>query len=146
MKNLVSRLCAVLMLAMASQAMAAGPTDPIAASAVEPLVKTDTKLGTGAEASFGATVSVNYTGWLYKPLARDQHGAMFDTSVGRMPFEFRIGAGQVIKGWEQGVPGMKVGGKRTLIIPAYLGYGGRGSGNIPPGATLIFDIELLDVK
>ncbi len=146
MKIAVFRLCALLMLAIGAQAMAAGPTDALAASVVEPLVKTDTKVGSGAEASIGATVSVHYTGWLYKPLARDQHGLMFDSSVGHMPLEFRIGAGQVIKGWEQGVQGMKVGGKRTLIIPAYLGYGGKGNGNIPPGATLIFDVELMEVK
>jgi FKBP-type peptidyl-prolyl cis-trans isomerase FkpA len=146
MMKAASRCCILLALAIGAPAMAAGPTDPIAASVVEPLVKTDTKVGTGREAQVGLNISVNYTGWLFKPLAREQHGAMFDSSVGRSPFEFRLGAGQVIKGWDQGVAGMKVGGKRTLIIPAYLAYGGRGSNGIPPGATLIFDVELLDVK
>lgn len=141
-----SRFCMLLALAVGAPAMAAGPTDPIAASVVEPLVKTDVKVGTGKEAQAGLTAVVHYTGWLFKPLAREQHGKQFDSSVGNAPFEFRLGAGQVIKGWDQGVAGMKVGGKRTLVIPAYLGYGGRGSGSIPPGATLIFDIELLDVK
>jgi FKBP-type peptidyl-prolyl cis-trans isomerase FkpA len=147
MMTAASRICLLLLLALGAPAMAAGPTDPIAAAAVDPLVKTDVKVGTGKEATPGQTVYVNYTGWLYKPMLLNQRGAQFDSSVGRGPFEFRLGAGQVIKGWDQGVAGMKVGGKRTLIIPAYLGYGGRGSPPmIPPGAMLIFDVELLDVK
>jgi FKBP-type peptidyl-prolyl cis-trans isomerase FkpA len=90
---------------------------------------------------------VNYTGWLYKPLAAKQRGRQFDSSVGRAPLDFQLGAGRVIKGWDQGVAGMKVGGKRTLIIPSHLAYGSRGAGDaIPPGADLIFDVELLDVK
>jgi FKBP-type peptidyl-prolyl cis-trans isomerase FkpA len=117
------------------------------APAASPVTITDVKVGTGKEAQPGLTVSVHYTGWLFKPLARAQHGVQFDSSAGQSPFEFRLGAGQVIKGWDMGVAGMKVGGKRTLVIPSYLGYGGRGSGAlIPPGADLIFDVELLDVK
>jgi FKBP-type peptidyl-prolyl cis-trans isomerase len=105
---------------------------------------TDTQLGTGDEAVRGKRVTVHYTGWLYDNGAK---GRKFDSSVDRgEPFSFNLGAGQVIPGWEQGVAGMRVGGKRTLIIPANLGYGARGAGGvIPPNATLIFDVELLKV-
>ncbi len=108
---------------------------------------TDTVIGTGAAATAGANVGVNYTGWLYDEKAPLHHGKQFDSSVGRGTFSFPLGAGRVIKGWDQGVAGMKVGGKRTLIIPPDLGYGDRGAGGvIPPGATLVFDVELLEVK
>ena len=110
------------------------------------LQKIDTVQGTGKEAVAGATVVVNYTGWLYSPNEQLQHGAQFDSSIGREPFSFRLGAGQVIPGWDQGVQGMKVGGKRTLIVPAELGYGAQGAGPIPPNSNLIFEVELLDVK
>ena len=112
------------------------------------LQKTDTKIGTGAEAGTGSTVAVHYTGWLYKPMATRQRGRQFDSSISRgEPIEFVLGIGRVIKGWDQGVAGMKVGGKRTLIIPAHLAYGKRGSpGSIPPDADLIFDVELVSVK
>lgn len=116
------------------------------AAAALPLQKTDSVVGTGKEAIAGATAVVNYTGWLYEPNSPQQHGAQFDSSIGREPFSFRLGAGQVIPGWDEGVQGMKVGGKRTLIVPANMGYGERGAGPIPPNATLIFDVELLDVK
>ena len=100
----------------------------------------DQKVGTGAEAKSGDVVSVHYTGWL-------ENGTKFDSSRDRNePFRLKLGAGQVIQGWDQGVAGMKVGGKRTLIIPSELGYGARGAGGvIPPNATLIFDVELLGV-
>jgi FKBP-type peptidyl-prolyl cis-trans isomerase FkpA len=111
------------------------------------LVKTDTVVGKGKEAVVGKTVEVNYTGWLHDPAAKNQRGKQFDSSVGRGPFSFPLGGGRVIKGWDEGVAGMKVGGKRTLVIPPELGYGARGAGGvIPPGATLVFDVELLDVK
>ena len=105
---------------------------------------TDTTVGAGAEASPGHKVSVHYTGWLYN---NNQKGAKFDSSLDRgQPFGFALGAGQVIRGWDEGVAGMKVGGKRTLIIPPDLGYGARGAGGvIPPNATLTFDVELLKV-
>ena len=105
---------------------------------------TDTTVGTGFEATKGHKVSVHYTGWLYKDGAK---GAKFDSSLDRgQPFAFALGSGQVIRGWDEGVDGMKVGGKRTLIIPPELGYGARGApGAIPPNATLIFDVELLKV-
>lgn len=112
------------------------------------LVKTDVKVGDGAEATPGEIVSVHYTGWLYDPNAADKHGTKFDSSRDRgQPFEFPLGGGRVIQGWDQGVAGMKVGGQRTLIIPASLGYGARGAGGvIPPNATLVFDVELLGVQ
>lgn len=124
---------------------AAAPTPPAAASAA-PLQKMDVLAGAGKEAVAGATAVVHYTGWLYVPNAPQQHGAKFDSSVGREPFSFPLGAGRVIAGWDQGVQGMKVGGKRTLIVPASMGYGDSGAGPIPPNADLIFDVELLDVR
>jgi FKBP-type peptidyl-prolyl cis-trans isomerase FkpA len=104
----------------------------------------DTVIGSGAEATKGTSVTVHYTGWLYN---NDTQGAKFDSSKDRGdPFVFSLGAGMVIKGWDEGVAGMKVGGARTLIIPAALGYGARGAGGvIPPNATLKFDVELLAV-
>ena len=100
----------------------------------------DLKVGTGATAQTGQTVTVHYTGWL-------ENGKKFDSSVDRgQPFSFPLGAGRVIKGWDEGVQGMKAGGKRKLIIPSNLGYGARGAGGvIPPNATLIFEVELLGV-
>jgi len=105
----------------------------------------DTKVGTGATPKPGQTCVMHYTGWLYENGAK---GKKFDSSVDRgTPFEFPIGMHRVIAGWDEGVASMKVGGKRTLIIPPELGYGARGAGGvIPPNATLIFDVELLDVK
>ena len=110
--------------------------------------KIDTVVGTGATASAGQTVTVHYTGWLYDTSAPQNKGKKFDSSVDRgKPFVFPLGAGRVIKGWENGFAGMKVGGKRTLIIPSEMGYGSRGAGNaIPPNATLLFDVEMLGVK
>ena len=104
----------------------------------------DTTIGTGAEAAAGQHVSVHYTGWLYNDGIK---GAKFDSSKDRGdPFNFGLGAGQVIKGWDEGVQGMKVGGARTLVIPPELGYGARGAGGAIPGnATLMFDVELLGV-
>jgi FKBP-type peptidyl-prolyl cis-trans isomerase FkpA len=136
-----------------AQAADAAPAAAASAAASAPLVvgsnliKIDTVVGTGAEALGGNLVEVHYTGWLYDPKAPNMHGKQFDSSVGRAPFTFPLGGGRVIKGWDQGVSGMKVGGKRTLIIPGTLGYGSRGAGSdIPPNATLVFDVELLAVK
>jgi peptidylprolyl isomerase len=105
----------------------------------------DVKEGTGEKAEKGQTCFVHYTGWLW---VEDAKGAKFDSSKDRgEPFDFPVGAGQVIKGWDEGVAGMKIGGKRELIIPPALGYGARGAGGvIPPNATLFFEVELLKVK
>ncbi len=104
------------------------------------LQKTDEVVGTGAEAVAGKHVTVNYLGTL-------TDGTKFDSSYDRnQPFDFDLGAGQVIKGWDQGVAGMKVGGKRKLVIPPELGYGSQAAGSIPPNSTLVFEVELLDVK
>ena len=112
------------------------------------LVKTDLKEGDGKTVAVHSPTLVHYTGWLYDPKTPDHHGKKFDSSRDRNdPFAFKLGARQVISGWDQGVAGMKVGGTRTLIIPSELGYGARGAGGaIPPNATLLFDVELLDVK
>ncbi len=122
--------------------------DVSAPAATQGLKMTDVKQGSGAEAVAGKTVVVHYTGWLYDAAKPDHKGAKFDSSRDRGdPFDFPLGAGHVIKGWDQGVAGMKVGGQRTLVIPPELGYGARGAGGvIPPNATLVFDVELLDVK
>ncbi|WGG53621.1 FKBP-type peptidyl-prolyl cis-trans isomerase [Rugamonas sp. DEMB1] len=111
------------------------------------LVKTDLVVGAGAEAVAGKALTVNYTGWVYTSLTSDNKGAKFDSSVGGKPFEFTLGAGKVIKGWDLGVVGMKVGGTRRLVIPADLAYGAAGSPPaIPANASLLFEIELLTVK
>ena len=120
----------------------ASPSSPGA-----PFSQTDLRAGNGAEAVAGRTVTVNYTGWLYAPTQPEQKGQQFDTSVGRSPFVFVVGAGRVIQGWDRGVPGMRVGGLRRLVIPPDLAYGAQGSPpNIPPNATLVFDVELLAVQ
>jgi FKBP-type peptidyl-prolyl cis-trans isomerase FkpA len=107
----------------------------------------DTVAGSGAEAQAGQRVKVHYTGWLHDPAAANQRGRKFDSSKDRGdPFSFPLGAGHVIRGWDEGVQGMKVGGTRVLTIPADLGYGARGAGGvIPPNATLVFEVELLAV-
>ncbi len=109
--------------------------------------KIDVVEGTGEEVRSGP-VSVHYTGWLHDASQADGHGRKFDSSHDRRePFEFVLGAGQVIRGWDEGVAGMKVGGKRTLVIPPEMGYGARGAGGvIPPNATLVFDVELVAVR
>ena len=117
-------------------------------STITTLQSTDVKVGTGTEATNGRKVSVHYTGWLYSEAATDHHGTKFDSSVDRnQPLIFTLGIGEVIKGWDQGILGMKVGGQRTLTIPPSLGYENRGvAGVIPPNATLVFDVQLLAVN
>jgi FKBP-type peptidyl-prolyl cis-trans isomerase FkpA len=112
------------------------------------LTMNDELVGSGNEAVAGRQVTVHYTGWLYDPARSDHKGQKFDSSRDSgEPFAFRLGGGQVIRGWDEGVAGMKVGGKRTLTIPPQLGYGSRGAGGvIPPNATLLFEVELLDVR
>jgi peptidylprolyl isomerase len=147
------RALAALALATASASMLAAGT-PITAAAqtggkfmttASGLQFTDTKVGTGAVPRAGQICVMHYTGWLYQNGVK---GKKFDSSVDRNePFEFTLGRQQVIAGWDEGIATMKVGGKRTLIIPPALGYGARGAGGvIPPNATLMFDVELLNVK
>ena len=129
--------------ALPSLAIAQGTGKPMTTASGLQII--DSKVGTGATPKTGQICVMHYTGWLYQNGAK---GAKFDSSVDRKePFEFPIGTGRVIKGWDEGVATMKVGGKRTLIIPPELGYGARGAGGvIPPNATLMFDVELLSVK
>jgi len=111
------------------------------------LIKIDEEIGTGTEAMPGMHLDVHYTGWLYDPKANDRRGTKFDSSRSSgKPLTFQLDARQVIRGWDQGTRGMKAGGKRTLIIPAYLAYGPQGSQSIPPNAALIFDVELIGAK
>ena len=145
---LIRFACAALALAIAAAVSPLGRAFAAANQVIEMpngLKYTDTKTGDGATATPGNKVSVHYTGWVYNNGAK---GTKFDSSVDRgQPFQFTLGAHQVIAGWDEGVAGMKVGGKRTLIIPPELGYGARGAGGvIPPNATLMFDVELLGVQ
>ena len=146
------RLMAIAIATVMAGAVATGTSIPATAQSLGKTMTTasglqiaDTKAGTGATPRTGQICVMHYTGWLYQNGAK---GAKFDSSVDRgQPFEFPIGTGRVIKGWDEGVASMKVGGKRTLIIPPDLGYGARGAGGvIPPNATLLFEVELLDVK
>ena len=120
---------------------------PVLAQPAE-LEVTDQKVGDGAEAKRGMDVTVHYTGWVFDAAAPDQHGAQVDTSRnGSGPMTFRLGAGEVVRGWDKGIAGMKVGGQRRLVIPPQLGYGRRGvKGIVPPDTTLVFEIELLAAK
>jgi len=137
--------CTLLVLGLGACAPKA-PSLPASAGSVDQLQVVDLVVGAGATAAAQATVAVHYTGWLYDQTKPEQKGAQFDSSRGGAPFQFVLGAGRVIPGWDQGVQGMKVGGKRRLVIPAALAYGDSGAGGvIPPGATLVFDVELVDV-
>ena len=121
-----------------------GSTGP---SSTAPFSQLDLRLGTGAEAAAGNALTVSYTGWLYDPTKADLKGLQFDTSANSpTPFVFTLGFQQVIQGWEQGLVGMKVGGIRKLVIPSSLAYGGVRNQSIPPYATLVFEIELLDLQ
>lgn len=148
--NLKFTLVAAMIAMSSLSACGGGGNDTPAVVVYSPaaLTKTDVgAVGTGAEAVSGKTVKVHYTGWLYNTTAANNKGAQFDTSIGKAPFTFTIGANQVIPGFEQGVVGMRVGGKRTVAIPASLGYGsqGAGGGAIPPNSGLVFDLELIEV-
>ena len=134
---------------LAAAALAQSPAGPAPAADEPTVLVTDLVPGVGDEALPGHVVIVHYTGWLYDPAAPDHRGRKFDSSRDRgQPLSFPLGAGRVIRGWEQGLPGMKVGGTRRLVIPPSLAYGIRGAGNgvIPPNATLLFDVELLAVE
>ena len=117
-------------------------------SNISELVKNDDVPGTGNEAGAGRQVTVHYTGWLYDQAKADHKGKKFDSSKDSgQPFDFTLGGREVLPGWDEGVAGMKVGGKRTLTIPPQMGYGSRGAGSdIPPNSTLLFEVELLDVR
>jgi FKBP-type peptidyl-prolyl cis-trans isomerase FkpA len=130
------------MAAVGSLGCVGSPTSPAQSA---PYSQTDLRIGTGDAAAGTVALTVNYTGWLYDPTKTDNKGLQFDTSPPGSPFGFTLGSGQVIKGWDQGVPGMKVGGLRRLVIPPSLGYGGTRNNLIPANSTLIFDIELVSV-
>ena len=138
---------ALPLLALLMLSACADPGPPAGGSVAE-LQRIDEKAGTGATATAGSDVTVHYTGWLYDEKAKQMRGEKFDSSVDRgEPFTFLLGAGQVIRGWDDGVAGMRVGGKRRLLIPSDYGYGRDGAGGvIPPNASLIFEVELLAVK
>jgi FKBP-type peptidyl-prolyl cis-trans isomerase FkpA len=142
-----SFLC-IAALTLAVSTGCSGSEDNMADSGITALQSQDVTPGTGAEAAKGQTVRVHYTGWLYDSAAGDKRGRKFDSSKDRNePFEFRLGAGEVITGWDEGVAGMKVGGTRILTIPPNMGYGSTGAGGvIPPNATLVFEVELLGVR
>jgi FKBP-type peptidyl-prolyl cis-trans isomerase len=151
--HFVARVLATLAIFHTVAVLAQEPTTDEAAQAalpeeVEELVINDMKTGDGEVVIAGQTAVVHYTGWLYDPAAPEGKGRKFDSSRDRgTPFKFSVGAGQVIRGWDQGVAGMQVGGERRLLIPPELGYGERGAGGvIPGGATLVFDVELVDVE
>ena len=134
---------AAIILAVAVSGCTETPTSP---SNFAPFTVTDLRVGTGADAVTGKSLTVNYTGWLYNTSRTDNKGAIFDTSVGADPFTFLLGVGGVIQGWDQGLTGMRVGGVRRLVIPPSLAYGVARNGVIPPNATLLFEVELLEVE
>ena len=140
---LTGRGLILILAAIVSGSCDDSPTSP---SPTPSFSQTDIRAGTGDEATSGRVVTVNYTGWLYDESRPDGKGGQFDTSVGREEFSFTLGIGQVIAGWDRGVPGMKVGGLRRLVIPPSLGYGNVRNGPIPPNASLVFEIELLGVR
>ncbi|HZF98106.1 MAG TPA: FKBP-type peptidyl-prolyl cis-trans isomerase [Pseudoxanthomonas sp.] len=137
----------LLLLALAAIA-ACAPSAPPPSGSVAELQRIDQVQGSGETATSGSDVTVHYTGWLYDENAPERRGHKFDSSVDRgEPFTFLLGAGRVIRGWDDGVAGMKVGGKRLLLIPSDYGYGSEGAGGvIPPGASLVFEVELLAVQ
>lgn len=144
MKKLLGLLSLVLFLTACAPSR---EDDALSKTTITKLESTDLKAGSGAEAREGRRVSVHYTGWLYHPTKPDHKGRQFDSSRGRgQPYDLTIGAGEVIPGWEEGLVGMKAGGQRRLVIPPSMAYGRRGQGDIPPDATLVFDLELMAVQ
>jgi hypothetical protein len=136
--TLTALLAAVVLAASCDE----GPTGP---SNFAPYSQSDLRVGTGADAVNGRVLTVNYTGWFYAENATEKKGPIFDTSTGQDPFAFILGVGGVIEGWDRGLVGMRVGGMRRLVIPPSLAYGAFRAQRIPPDATLVFEIELLDV-
>jgi FKBP-type peptidyl-prolyl cis-trans isomerase FkpA len=150
MSRLVLILCGVCLVAASACGGSDSPSSPSSQQPRGEFSQSDIRVGTGATATTGRLLTVNYTGWLYDPTQPENKGRQFDTSLqpGRGPFPFTLGAGGVIRGWDQGMVGARVGGLRRLVIPPELGYGAQGAGNgqIPPNASLVFDIELLSVQ
>lgn len=138
----------VVSVGLALSVAACGGDNPAAPTVNVPFTATDLVVGSGATASAGQTLTVAYTGWLYEPGATDNKGTVFDQASTSAPFSFVLGVGRVIAGWDQGFAGMRVGGRRRLVIPPALAYGSQGAGGglIPPNATLIFEVELLGVS
>jgi FKBP-type peptidyl-prolyl cis-trans isomerase FkpA len=149
---MASRLIRPVLIVLAASLVlcACGSADhsaaPATLSPVSSLEIVDLKTGEGATIAAGQTAVVEYTGWLYEVAAPDHKGKQFDSSAGRQPFRFKLGAGDVIPGWDQGVVGMKVGGERRLSVPPDLAYGSAGAGAIPPGAALVFDVHLVGIE
>ena len=141
MLSRISKQLAVAVLALVAAGCGDPPTSPNNAE----YAQSDLRVGTGADAVAGRALTVHYTGWYYNASAPEQKGVQFDSSVGQTPLTFTLGSNQVIAGWDQGVQGMKVGGVRRLVIPPSLAYGQARFGPIPPNATLVFEIELLEV-
>lgn len=134
---------ALVAFALLAAACDDSPTSP---SSTPAFSQADVRAGTGTAAASGNMVTVHYTGWLFDASKTDQKGLQFETSLGGTPLTFTLGAGQVIAGWDQGIPGMKEGGLRRLIIPPSLAYGGKRNGPIPPNAALVFEVELVSVQ
>jgi FKBP-type peptidyl-prolyl cis-trans isomerase FkpA len=139
----VSKLASVVVLSAVIAGCTESPTSPSNFAAFS---QTDLRVGTGGDAVNGRILTVHYTGWFYNDTATDKKGPQFETSAGGTPFSFTLGAGEVIAGWDRGAAGMRVGGMRRLIIPPSLAYGAVRNGPIPPNATLVFELELLDVQ
>ena len=142
----LTRLLALLTLAVVVAVVTSCSDSPTAPTNYAPFSQTDLRVGTGGDAVAGKVLTVNYTGWFYGESRPEKKGPVFDSSEGGDPFTFTVGVGDVIAGWDQGTLGMKVGGLRRLVVPPSLAYGSFRSGPIPPNATLVFEIELLDVQ
>jgi FKBP-type peptidyl-prolyl cis-trans isomerase FkpA len=139
-------MLAVVSIVLFSAGVTACDSSSTSPSDFAPFSQSDLRAGTGAAATLGLELTVEYTGWIYDGSQTEQKGPQFETSRGREPLVFTLGANQVIQGWDQGLIGLRVGGLRRLVIPPSLAYGGVRNGPIPPNATLIFEVELLDVQ
>jgi FKBP-type peptidyl-prolyl cis-trans isomerase FkpA len=139
-------MAAMLFAAMAAAAACSDDSNPNSPTPRAEYSQTDVRVGTGAEATNGKRLSVHYTLWSYSPSGTNGKGQQLQTSVGGAPYSFVLGTGAVISGWDRGVPGMRVGGLRRLVLPPELAYGAQGNGPIPGNATLVFEVELLDVQ